>query len=275
MISTTILDTAAAAAAAATPLSLDTLKTRAHALGLWGLLSNWSTVATKDWLSAVIGYEENERFKRSLERRTRNAKLKSFKPIADFDWSFPTEIDRELIEQLFTLEFIEEIANVIIVGESGTGKTMLAKNLAHHAILNGHSSLFISASELLNDLAAQSTGSALTRRLRYYCQPEVLVIDELGYLASSAENADLLFELVTRRYQTKPIILTSNKTFVEWSEVFPSAACVVALIDRLIHKAEIVKISAPSSYRCKEAQERIEAKEKNRGTKNPSKIKKI
>ena len=239
--------------------SLDSLKHRAHALGLCGLIARWESVANEPWLPAVLGYEEQERQKRSLERRKKNAKLGAFKPIVDFNWSWPSEIDRELIEQLFSLDFINEAANIIIIGENGTGKTMIAKNLAHHAVINGHSALFISASELLNDLAAQQTGSSLTRRLRHYCQPHVLVIDELGYLASSSEHADLLFELVTRRYQHKPIVLTSNKIFTNWSEVFPNSSCVVALVDRLIHKAEVVKINA-ESYRLKDARERGEAR---------------
>lgn len=235
----------------------DFLKRRAQALGLYGLLAHWEAVAGQQWLPTVIEYEESERTRRSLERRSKNAKLGRFKLMADFDWRWPAEIDRNLIEQLFSLEFIKEPANIIIIGENGSGKTMLAKNLAQHAVVSGYSALFVSASELLNDLAAQGTGSALTRRLRHYCRPHLLVIDELGYLASSAEHADLLFEVVTRRYQNKPIILTSNKAFTAWSEVFPSASCVVALVDRLIHKAEVVKISA-DSYRLKEAKERAE-----------------
>lgn len=242
-------------------VSLETLKHRAHALGLWGIVAQWSTVANEAWLPTVIGYEESERAHRSLERRSHRAKLGRFKPLADFNWSWPSKIDRQLIEQLFTLEFITEPANVIIIGQNGAGKTMLAKNLAHHAVVHGYSSLFISASELLNDLAACATGSALTRRLKHYCRPQVLVIDELGYLASSSEHADLLFELVTRRYQLKPIILTSNKPFTEWGEVFPSAGCVVALVDRLIHKAEVITINA-ESYRLKEAQERSSLRQK-------------
>ena len=122
--------------------------------------------------------------------------------------------------------------------------------------------------ELLNDLAAQESSSALTRRLRHYCHPQILIIDELGYLATSSEHADLLFEVITRRYQQKPIILTSNKPFTEWSEVFPNASCVVALVDRLVHKAEIIKVSA-ESYRLKEARERSEKKRKSRPKSKP------
>lgn len=238
--------------------SVENLKARACHIGLYGVVSKWDELRNEPWLAALIECEEAERGRRSLERRTRNARLGKFKLLADFDWSYPTEVDRDLVDQLLTLEFVTEPANVLIVGQNGAGKTMIAKNLAHHAVVNGYSALFISASELLNDLAAQSSGSALTRRLRHYCRPQVLVIDELGYLASSNEHADLLFELVTRRYQQKPIILTSNKPFAEWTAVFPNASCVVALVDRLIHKAEVLKITVDESYRLKEARQRAD-----------------
>lgn len=233
----------------------EALKHRAEKLGLWGVLAQWDSLRKHPWLPELLDAEEVERGKRSLERRLRLSRLGKFKLFADFDWAWPKTIDRSLVEDLFELRFIAEQANVIIIGQNGVGKTMLAKNLSYQAVLRGHSAMFVTASELLNDLAAQETPSALTRRLRHYCRPQVLVIDELGYLATSSEHADLLFELVTRRYQQKPIILTSNKPFTKWNEVFPNAACVVAMVDRLVHKSEIINISA-DSYRLKEAQER-------------------
>lgn len=241
----------------------DPLKTRAQKLALVGLIARWDQVRQEPWLPKLLEYEETERGQRSLARRGKTAKLGSFKPITDFDWQWPKEIDRQLVEELFGLNFIHDSSNIIIIGQNGTGKTMLAKNLAEHAITRGYSALFISASELLNDLAAQETGSALTRRLRHYCRPQLLVIDEIGYLATSSEHADLLFEIVTRRYLQKPIILTTNKSPIEWGEVFPNAACVVALVDRLVHKAEVVKINA-ESYRLKEAEERASVRRTTR-----------
>lgn len=241
------------------------LKTRANRLGLWGLLANWSAVANEPWLPKLLDFEETERGRRSLERRIRNAKLGPFKPMADFEWGWPKEIDRELCSELFQLDFVTEPANVVLVGPNGVGKSMIAKNLAHQAILSGFTARFLSASELLNDLAAQESSSALIRRLKHYSQPQILVIDELGYLATSNEHADLLFEVVTRRYERKPIILTTNKPFTEWGEVFPNATCVVTLVDRLIHRAEILKVDG-ESYRLKEARERTKEKKKKRTT---------
>ena len=231
------------------------LRQRAEKLRLWGVVAYWEELYTEPWLEKLITREETIRAQRSLEQRINTAKLGQFKQLSDFDWKWPKEIDQMLIEEILSLDFVCEPANLIIIGQNGVGKTMLAKNFAHQAVLAGHSALFITASELLNNLAAADSSSALEKRLKYYCRPQVLVVDELGYLATSSEHAELLFELVARRYQQKPIILTSNKPFTQWSEVFPNASCVVALVDRLIHKAEIIKIEA-DSYRRKEAQER-------------------
>ncbi len=246
------------------------LRQRAQKLGLYGLLANWEKVASEPWLADLLQYEEVERGRRSLERRLANAKLRRFKPMADFDWHWPKEIERELVQELFQLDFLNEAANVILVGPNGVGKTMIAKNLAHQAILRGYTARFLTASELLNDLAAQESSGALIRRLRRYSHPQMLVIDEVGYLASSSEHTDLLFEVITRRYQEKSIVLTTNKPFSEWNKVFPNSTCVVTLIDRLIHKSEIVKIDG-ESYRLKEAKERSQERERRRRSKKQSK----
>jgi DNA replication protein DnaC len=151
----------------------------------------------------------------------------------------------------------------VLIGANGLGKTMLLKNLAHQAVLQGHTARFTLASDMLHDLAAQDSTAALARRLRRYTSPTLLAIDEVGYLSYDARYADLLFEGVTRRYQTRPILLTTNKVFGEWNPVFPNAACVVTLIDRLMHRAEIVALEG-ESYRLKEAKERAQRKAKSR-----------
>jgi len=132
---------------------------------------------------------------------------------------------------------------------------MLAKNLAHQALVQGYTVRFTTAGEMLGDLAALDSDAALRRRLRHYANPDLLVIDEIGYLSYSNRHADLLFELVNRRYEAKSTIVTTNKAFADWSEVFPNAACVVSLIDRLLHHSEIIAIEG-DSYRLQEAQER-------------------
>jgi hypothetical protein len=154
-----------------------------------------------------------------------------------------------------TLEFLKDASNVVLVGPNGVGKTMCACNLGYQAVLAGHTALFITAGQLLGELAALDSDSALRRKLRQYAAPDLLLIDEVGYLSYSNRHADLLFELVSRRYQHKSTVVTTNRAFAEWGEVFPNAACVVSLIDRLMHRAEVVRIDG-DSYRAKEAEER-------------------
>jgi DNA replication protein DnaC len=139
----------------------------------------------------------------------------------------------------------------------------LARNLAHQALIHGHTVLFTNAGQLLGDLAALDSDSALRRRLRHYAAPALLLIDEVGYLSYSNRHADLLFELISRRYEQKSTIVTTNRPFAEWRDVFPNAACVVSMVDRLMHNAEIVAIDG-ESYRVKEARERAEQRAKQR-----------
>lgn len=215
-------------------------------LGLFGLLSHWEEVRHLDWVQSVIDCEQSERQRRSLQRRLRSARLGSFKPLCDFDWQWPKKIDRDAIEELSSLDFLCEPANVVLIGPNSTGKTTIAKNLAHLALLGDYTARFTTASAMLNDLAAQDSASALNRRLRHYCRPSLLVCDELGYLSYDARYADLLFEVVTRRYQQRATIITTNKPFSEWNQVFPNGASVVTIIDRLVHKSEIVTIEGDS-----------------------------
>jgi DNA replication protein DnaC len=242
-------------------------KPRLRALGLFGLIARYDQLADKPWLTEVLAIEEQERQKRSLDRRMRNSRIGSFKPMVDFDWSWPKKIDREAVEELLGLGFLKTGHNGVLVGPNGVGKTMILKNVAHHAIVRGHTVCVATASDMLSFLAAPDSSIALARRLRRYTGPQLLCVDEVGYLSYDSRYADLLFEVVTRRYEAqKPILLSTNKAFSEWGQVFPHAACVVTLIDRLIHRAEIIDIEA-ESYRLKEAKELNAARSKLRRSK--------
>ena len=243
--------------------NLDALRARAQALRLHGLLMHWTDVAEAEWVAKLLQWEEDERARRSLERRLIDAHIGRFKPLCDFDWKWPKRCDRAALEAIMTLDFLKESANVVLLGPNGIGKSTLAKNLAHQALIHGHTVLFTTAGQLLGDLAALDSDSTLRRRLRHYAAPDLLVIDEVGYLSYSNRHADLLFELVSRRYETKSTLVTTNRPFAEWSEVFPNAACVVSLVDRLVHNAEVIAIEG-DSYRLKEARERSEQRARQR-----------
>lgn len=239
--------------------STEALRDRAERLRLYGLISHWEDTAAAQWVSPLIEWEETERARRSLERRLQEARIGRFKPLCDFDWTFPKRLDRGAFETLMSLEFLKEAANVVLVGPNGVGKSTLARNLAHQALIAGHTVRFTSAGHLLGELAALDSDSALRRKLRHYSAPDLLAIDEVGYLSYSNRHADLLFELITRRYEQKSTLITTNKPFGEWKDVFPNAACVVSLVDRLVHHAEILAIEG-ESYRLKEARERSESR---------------
>ncbi len=232
------------------------LKQQVAELGLYGIQAHWHelTEGQLTWLASVLGWELSERQHRGITRRLHNARIGRFKPLADFDWNWPEKIDQQAIHHLMQLDFLSGANNVILIGGNGVGKSTIAQNLAYQAAMQGHSVLFTSAANMLNDLAAQDGDNALRRRLKHYAQPHVLAIDEIGYLSYSNRHADLLFEIINRRYEQRSTVVTTNRPFAEWGEVFPNAACVVSLIDRLVHHSQIIAIQG-DSYRMKEAKE--------------------
>lgn len=236
---------------------------RATTLGLHGLVAHFDEVGTQPWVGSLLDWEEQERLCRGLARRIKDARLGRFRPMADFDWSWPKRLEREAVEEAFRLDFITQADNLVLVGPNGVGKTMIAQNLCYQAILSGQPALFVTASALLADLSERHTSYALQQRLRHYSRPRLLCIDEVGYLSYDARAADLLFEVVTRRYQRASTIVTTNKPFAEWHEIFPNATSVVTLIDRLTHQAELIQIEG-QSYRLKESRERQELKIRRR-----------
>lgn len=233
----------------------DLLLIRATNLKLHGLVGHWDEVKEHPWVLQLITWEEQYRSARSLESRLRSARTGRFKPLVDFDWNWPKKCDRDAIERWMHLGFIKETNNLILCGPNGVGKTTIARNIAHQSVLKGYTALFTTAAGMLNELAALDSDSALRRRIQYYTKPALLVIDEVGYLSYSNRHADLLFEIITQRYEKKSTFITTNKGFTEWSDIFPNAACVVSIIDRLVHHSEIVNIEA-ESYRIKEAKEK-------------------
>jgi len=213
-------------------------------------------------LEQAARIEAAERAHRSLERRLRDSEIKKFKPMADFEWSWPTRIERDVIERALTLDFLPEARNLVLVGANGLGKTMIAQNICHAAVLAGHSVLFRTASKLLTELHRQTPEGRL-RKLRTYANVGLLCIDEVGYLSFDDKSADLLYEVINQRYEQKSLILTTNKPFKEWNEVFPNAACIATMLDRLLHHAEVTVIEG-SSYRVRESEQEATARRRRK-----------
>jgi DNA replication protein DnaC len=211
----------------------------------------------------IVRLEMTEGARRSLERRLERSRIGRFKPIADFDWNWPKKIERDVIERALTLDFIEERRNLVLLGANGIGKTMIAKNLAYQAALAGHSVLFVTAAELLDDLRAEVAQATFRRKLSKYASPQILVIDEVGYLSYDHHAADLLYKVVDRRYEKKSIVLTTNLAFRDWNTVFPNATSIATLLDKLTHHADVTMIEG-DSYRVHESQKEAAARRKKR-----------
>src|SRR2546428_1652263 len=168
----------------------------------------WSTTQLLEYLAES---EQQERTRRSLERRLLRSRLGRFTPMSNFDWAWPKRIDRPTVEATLRLDFLATARNIVLVAPQGLGKTMIAQNIGHQAVLAGHSVRFVTASQLLLDLAAQESARALDRRLRHYgSRTSLLIVDEIGYLSYDSRNADLLFQVISRRHARKSVVLTPN-----------------------------------------------------------------
>jgi len=213
-------------------------------------------------LEEVYQGEARERARKSLERRLRMSGIKRFKPMADFDWNWPKKIERDIIERALTLDFIREGRNLVLLGANGLGKTMIAKNIAYQAVLAGHSVLFRTAAEVIESLQGDSP-ELRKRRLRAYARPMLLCVDEVGYLSYDSHAADLLYEVFNRRYEHRSTIVTTNRAFKEWNHIFPNAGCIVTLLDRLTHHAEITVVEG-QSYRVRESEQESAARRRSK-----------
>ena len=206
-------------------------------------------------LEEIVRLEEIDKARRSVVSRLRRARIGRFKTMVDFDWNWPKKIERDLIEQALELEFVREGRNLVLVGSNGLGKTMIAKNIAHQAVMNGFSVLFTTAAELIEDLRSCSP-ETLRRRLARYTRPQLLCVDEVGYLSYDSYASDLLYKVVDRRYErpgksepsSRSILLTTNLAFCDWNTVFPSATSIATLLDKLTHHADVSLLDG-ESYR--------------------------
>jgi DNA replication protein DnaC len=207
-----------------------------------------SRLSPVDVCEKLIEMERRERESRNLAARMRLATLGKFSTLDRFDWNHPRQIDRKLYEGLHgSLDFLDRGDNVLLRGPSGVGKTTLAQNLGLAAISRGHSVRFSSLAALLTDLLRRESLPALERSLRHrYLAPKLLIVDELGYLPCDSRSADLLYNIISRRHETKSVVITTNLPFKQWGTVFPGAACVAALVDRFAQHCHVIDIDADS-----------------------------
>ena len=217
-----------------------------------------SRMGPTETLEALVAVERRARDATNLARRTKAAALGAFKPRDRFDFAHPRKIDRALVERLFLLDFIEQGDNVLLRGQSGVGKTLLAKLLGAAALERGYSVRFSTLAAALADLLQQESMPAFERRIKRYLHPQLLILDELGYLPCDHRAADILYNIISRRHEQRATIITTNLAFKQWGTVFPGAACIGALIDRFAQHCHTIDIDA-DSWRNTEAQKRAPA----------------
>lgn len=211
-----------------------------------------SRLGPTETLEQLADLEERARVAVNLARRTRFACLGSFKTLDRFDWNHVEKIDRPLVERLIDLDFVDRGENVLLKGGSGLGKTTIALNLAQAALAAGFTVRFSTLAAALADLLGQESMPAFERRLRRYTSPDLLVLDELGYLPCDSRAADILYNIISRRHEQRSTVITTNLAFKQWGAVFPGAACVVALVDRFAqhcHRLEIIGESWRDKHR--------------------------
>lgn len=205
-----------------------------------------------DYLARLTEGEANLRRDRATARRVRNARFPVIKTLDQFTWSWPKKINRPAVQNLFRLNFLTEHANVIFLGGVGLGKTHLATALGYTACLAGKSVLFTTAIDAINTLSAAQAMSRLKTELKKYLSPELLILDELGYLPIDKYGADLLFQVISQRYERGSTIITSNRAYKNWPEIFNNDSTLTsAILDRLLHHAETLLIEG-RSYRMKD-----------------------
>lgn len=207
-------------------------------------------------LEALLADEVKATQERRAAGRLRFAHYPLRKTLAEFDFSFQPSIDRKVVSELSTLRFVEERRNVLLLGPPGVGKSHLAIGLGIHATEAGYRTYFTSAQDLVRNLQMAHLEGRWGSKMRTYTGPSVLVVDELGYLPMDQQSAHWAFEVVTRRYERGSIVLTSNRGFAEWGQVFADPVVASAILDRLLHHATVINVKGKSfRMRAHEEQE--------------------
>ena len=207
-------------------------------------------------LNILLEQEIDYREKHKAENNIKTAHFPFRKTIDEFDFEYQPTINKKVIKDLMTLRFIEEKKNVIFVGTSGVGKTHLATSLGIEAAKKRNSVYFISCNDLINNLLTAYKENKVENRIKHYLKYKLLIIDEIGYLPIDKTGSNLFFQLISKRYENKSTIITTNQSFEKWSEVFGDATVANAILDRLLHHSEIINIKG-ESYRTKQIREKM------------------
>lgn len=210
---------------------------------------NWSHVY---YLAQLMDLETQSKQQRAIERKVKLARFPVIKSLEQFRWTWPDKINQLQVKDLFRLEFMKQQANVILLGGVGLGKTHIATALGHHACLQGKRVLFTNTVDAINGLIIAKNTGRLKLELQKYLKPELVILDELGYLPIDKSGADLLFQIISGRYETGSTIITTNRAFKDWPEIFNNDSTLTsALLDRLLHHAQTIVIEG-KSYRMKD-----------------------
>jgi DNA replication protein DnaC len=232
-----------------TTLNLPYMRQHYTALAQTAADKHWSHL---DFFNELIGGEAAARDDRRVQRCIAQARFPVLKTLDQFDWNWPTKINRMLVQNLFHLDFVSQRANVIFISRTGLGKSHLMTALGHAACLRGHSVLFTGAIDIINSLSTAHATGSIKHALNRYIKPQVLCVDELGYLPIDKFGADCLFQIFSHRYEKSTTLLTTNKIYKHWADIFNNDAVLTsALLDRLLHHAETVIIEG-KSYRSKD-----------------------
>jgi len=230
-------------------LKLQFMQEHCEELARQAAQNQWSHV---EFLRCLVEGETAARQDRSRQRRIQQARFPVLKTLEQFDFTWPAKINRLQVQNLFRLKFIEDKANVIVVGGVGLGKSHLAIALGYAAAVAGFRVRFTTAIDVVNNLSAAHNAGRFVQELKKYTRPDLLVMDELGYLPIDKRGADLLFQIISQRYERGAIILTTNKVFKHWPSIFNNDATLTsAILDRILHHAETIIIEG-KSYRMKD-----------------------
>jgi DNA replication protein DnaC len=245
---------------AVTPSDLTRLDAHLDALQLSHIKSHYQAFATTAaqkqishlaYLAELIEGEASARETRAIARRIKNARFPVLKTMEDFEWTWPKKINRPQIQNLFRLAFIASNTNVVLISTVGLGKTHIGIALGHAACIGGHSALFTTAVDIINTLAAAQSAGRLKREIGRYLKPHLLIIDELGYLPIDKHGADLLFQIISQRYERAPMVITTNRAYKHWPQIFNNDSTLTsAILDRVLHHVDTVVIEG-KSFRTK------------------------